>query len=170
MYIHPEFFALVAVFTVKHFIADYPLQNSYMLRKFAPGWAWVMPLAAHAGVHFLLTAVILGAFSILAHVSGMGNITWQEVLALASLDFALHFVMDRIKASPMLLGKFKTLSAKEMQKALTGLRSHKQNVRFAARRELKNNTYFWWSLGFDQMIHHLTDITVVYLALTWGLK
>lgn len=29
----------------------------------------------------------------------------------------------------------------------------------------KSNTYFWWSLGVDQSIHHLTDILIIYLIL-----
>ncbi len=52
-----ELAVLLVVFQLKHFMADYPLQNEYMLGKFkAKGW--FAPLALHAGVHSLFTCVI----------------------------------------------------------------------------------------------------------------
>ena len=54
---------------------------------------------------------------------------------LALVDFVVHFVMDRLKAGPRYLGRFN-----DPQK-----------------------TSFWVALGFDQMIHHLTDILVIWI-------
>lgn len=55
-------FLLLIIFQVKHFLCDYPLQNSYMLRKFLPGRDFIMPLAAHAGVHAVCTFLIVLPF------------------------------------------------------------------------------------------------------------
>lgn len=55
---------------------------------------------------------------------------------LAALDFVLHFTMDRIKAWKKLLGRFKP-----------------------------DQQYFWWSLGFDQMFHHLTHYLIIYIMI-----
>ena len=55
---------------------------------------------------------------------------------LCLVDFILHFTMDRIKASKRLLGRFKP-----------------------------EQPYFWWSLGFDQMFHHLTHYLIIWVLL-----
>ncbi len=162
-------FILMFVFDLKHFLADYPLQNSYMLRKFGKeASVWVMPLVAHAGVHALMTMAILGVYSVLITFYELGTIHPQRVIALGMVDFVIHFVMDRIKASPNMLGRFRSLSPKEMQKAISGLRSKQQNVRFASRRNIKMNRNFWWSLGFDQMVHGMTNNLVILLTFIWG--
>lgn len=57
---------------------------------------------------------------------------------LAIVDFGVHFTMDRLKAGPRYLGRFND----------------------------PNKSSFWISLGFDQMIHHLTDILVIYILVT----
>ncbi|HET8687294.1 MAG TPA: DUF3307 domain-containing protein, partial [Methanosarcina sp.] len=31
-----------------------------------------------------------------------------------------------------------------------------------------NNEYFWWLVGFDQLLHLLTYIGIIYLAQTYG--
>jgi hypothetical protein len=53
---------------------------------------------------------------------------------LALVDLIIHFTMDRIKASPNMLNRF-------------GL----------------DNKFFWWSLGLDQMVHHLTHYFIIYM-------
>lgn len=117
-------FVILALFQLKHFIADYPLQGTYMLGKFKGGWEWVKPLLAHVAVHAVFTTTIVSFFR--------PSLWW-----LGLLDAFIHFTMDRIKASPNLLGRFKP-----------------------------DNKYFWWALGFDQMVHHLTDLLVVFLLFT----
>jgi hypothetical protein len=57
---------------------------------------------------------------------------------LAIVDFGVHFVMDRLKAGPRYLGRFNDPS----------------------------KSSFWISLGFDQMVHHLTDILVIWILVT----
>lgn len=134
-------FKLLVIFQIKHFVADYPLQNSYMLRKFLPGKEFILPLSAHCLVHAVYTFLIALSF----------NQTLKFSLVLALLDFIIHFIMDRIKASPNILGRFKPLTAKEYP--------------YANDEEKKSNKYFWWSLGLDQAVHHLTHYFLIYLIL-----
>jgi len=61
-------------------------------------------------------------------------------LACSGFDFSMHFAMDRLKASPNLWGRFEI-----------------------------TEKYFWWALGYDQTVHHLTHygiiVTIVYVKL-----
>lgn len=120
-------FGLLILFQIKHFVADYPLQTRYMLGKFKEH-GWIKPLAAHCGVHAGFTFAIAFAF-----------VDFGLSLFVALLDFVIHFTMDRIKASPKLLGRFTAIDPK-----------------------------FWWALGFDQMIHHLTHYLII-LVIICGL-
>lgn len=119
------FMALLIAFQVKHFLADFPFQTPYMLRKTAPGWAFVVPLGVHCLIHAAMTAVIVG---------------WVQprLLWLAVADFLIHFAMDRFKSGPRYLGRFNDPS----------------------------RTPFWIALGFDQMIHHLTHLWIVWYLVT----
>lgn len=56
---------------------------------------------------------------------------------LAVLDFVAHFTMDRIKDGPRFLGRFRDQS----------------------------RSTFWYCLGFDQMVHHLTHLFIVWCLL-----
>jgi Protein of unknown function (DUF3307) len=132
----PLWFTLILIYQVKHFVADYPLQGRYMLGKFLPGWGFVLPLLAHVAVH--------GAFT-LAITSFL--VGWW-CIPLALFDATIHFLMDRAKASKRYLGRFKPLTAETYPTATPA--------------QLKSNTYFWWSLGLDQMIHHLTHYAVIF--------
>ncbi|MHA2280134.1 MAG: DUF3307 domain-containing protein [Promethearchaeota archaeon] len=153
-------FGLLIFFQVKHFLADYPLQGKFMLKKFSPGWEFFIPLAAHAGVHALFTLALL--LFIAPHL-------WY----LALIDFVIHFVMDRVKAGPKYLGRFKALSGEEYMQTV-------RDERFARppgptpswcddmeeiNKKRKHNVYFWWALGFDQMVHHVTHYYIIF-ALT----
>lgn len=119
-----QIFLLLVIFQVKHFLADYPLQGKYMLGKFKPGWAFFMPLLAHCEVHACFTFVIAYVFT---HDTSLSA-------GLGLTDLCLHFFMDRMKAGPKYLGRFK-----DMMKP-----------------------YFWWCLGLDQMWHHLTHYYLIY--------
>lgn len=132
-----KIFVLLVIYQIKHFLADFPLQGEYMLKKFEEGWSFVLPLAAHSGVHAGFTFAIALAF------------TRSFVLAvlLAGFDFVVHFTMDRIKAGKKYLGKFKPLTAKECPSASALSRRH--------------NTYFWWAIGLDQTVHHLTHYAII---------
>ena len=155
-------FLLLVIYQLKHWFADYPLQGKYMLGKFKGGWDWVLPLAAHCGVHMAMTFVI-GMFFAKDIVTAIG---------LSLFDFTIHFTMDRIKASPNLLGRFKALSANEMKAILIDVPKDvtldKKNsgewLSFLGKygNALKSNTYFWWALGLDQGVHHLTHYAIIY--------
>jgi hypothetical protein len=95
------------------------------------------------------------------------------------LDFFAHFVMDRVKASPKLLGRYKVLSATDLTKLLQEQQHLAKLHQIKAipdgpykielvDRKFKENKYFWWALGFDQMVHHLTDLLVVWIVFTFG--
>jgi hypothetical protein len=106
------------------------------------------------------------------------------------MDMFIHFFMDRLKASPYYLGKFKSMSAKEFkdmaekQKRLDAdmlvainnplaaptdvlQRVHERSeFLHEAKTQKLYNKLFWMALGFDQMIHHLTDLLVIYILAT----
>lgn len=128
--------ALLLAYQAKHFIADYPLQRRFMLGKFKEGWGFVLPLLAHVAVHAVGTFLITCWF-------GIG---WA--LAYAGFDATIHFFMDRAKASKKYLGRFKPLTA--------------ETAPTANAQQWRANDYFWWSLGLDQMVHHLTHYAIIY--------
>lgn len=156
-------FVLLVVYQLKHFLADYPFQTEYMLGKFKDGWGFVKPLTAHAGVHALFTYWIVLIYS------------WDFKLAvaLALFDFTVHFGMDRIKAGRRYLGRFKPLSPTEYanmkgyianEEAMSDL--YGKIPPGAAKQALWHNKFFWWALGFDQMVHHLTHYVIIFILLT----
>ena len=118
-------FKLLVAYQLKHFLCDFPLQGRYMLGKFKGGTEWILPLAAHASVHALGTLLI--ALCVKPHLAA----------SLALLDFFAHFLMDRVKASPKMLGRYKP-----DQKA------------------------YWLALGADQAWHHLTHYFIIYCLMT----
>ena len=93
------FLGLLIFFQIKHFVADFVLQNVWMLQKARPGWDFVPPLSIHCGVHAALT---------LAAVFYVNPEYWW----LAALDFFIHFTMDRIKAGPRYFGRFHDVRSK----------------------------------------------------------
>lgn len=86
-------FLLFVLFQLKHFVADFPLQREYMLRKDSSGWEFALPLGVHCLVHASICLVILLIFA--------PSLWW-----LAFLDFTIHFIMDRLKSGPKYLGRF----------------------------------------------------------------
>jgi hypothetical protein len=161
-------FILLVVYQLKHFLADYPLQGPYMLGKFKPGWDFLGPLLAHVGVHGAMTLAICLCFK--------PYLWW-----LALVDMAVHFAMDRLKASPKYLGRFKALSGKEFMNLVEAIKWRQQVIAEQSStpdgiehcktelqtflKQIKDNTYFWWALGLDQMVHHLTHYGVIYALL-----
>ncbi len=117
-------FLLLVIFQVKHFVADFPLQFPYMLKKLSRGWEFVLPLSLHCFVHAVFTLLICLYFS--------PSLWWLSIL-----DFVVHFIMDRIKSGPRYLGRYNDV-----------LRSP-----------------FWIALGFDQMVHHLTHLYIIWMIL-----
>lgn len=90
-------FLLLVIYQMKHFIADFPLQREYMLRKGIASWDFLLPLVLHCGVHAIGTLIIVLFFA-------------PSLWYLAIYDFVIHFFTDRIKASPNYFGRFNDLS------------------------------------------------------------
>lgn len=120
-----KIFLLLIIFQIKHYMADFLLQGTYMLGKFKGGTEWIIPLSAHCFVHMTFTFIILIYFSM------------SSLWYLAAIDFILHFVMDRIKASPNIWGRYNF-----------------------------ENKKYWYALGFDQMFHHLTHYFIIWRIVT----
>ena len=120
---------------------------------------------------------------------GTLNYTTGTILlfGLPTLDFVIHFIMDRIKASPKMLGRFTALSKEEM---ITLIEKEKHATKQIWESDLggrinvplfesacktlneveskkKSNVLFWWSLGVDQAVHHLTDILLIYFIMEY---
>lgn len=55
---------------------------------------------------------------------------------LGLMDFIVHFSIDRVKASPDLLNRWGP-----------------------------DNKFFWWALGLDQMMHHLTHYCFIIIVI-----
>jgi hypothetical protein len=178
-------FLLLVFYQLKHFLADYILQGEYMLGKFKPGWAFFYPLLAHVGVHAGMTfAVAAFAIPLLNHYL-YRHLVVEYALGIAAFDAIVHFFMDRIKASPRYMGRWKPLTADEYvhnKKLLSGpafdpkcTEDQPEDVKFwleqvpknrvKARARLRGNKLFWWALGFDQMVHHLTHYGCIYFIL-----
>lgn len=168
---------LLVIFQLKHFIADYLLQTAYMLGKFKEQ-GWVKPLAAHCGVHFVFTFLIT-FFAIYHRYSNHLDVLLTFSFLVGVLDFSIHFVMDRVKASPKLLGRYQALSKAEMSHYLKTVKMYENtsnnthpeiqifitNYKRDFLPKLRSNVLFWWSLGLDQMVHHLTDILIIALIM-----
>ena len=120
------------MFQFKHWLCDYPLQTPYMLQKFNRK-GWVHPLYCHASVHAAGTLLISFVF-LLGTADGMLNVvdTLRVLTWVSILDLTTHFIIDRVKAHPDLGGRYTS-----------------------------DNPKFWWCLGADQMLHHLTHYGII---------
>jgi hypothetical protein len=168
-----EMLLLIVIYQIKHFLADYPLQTPYMLGKFKDK-GWVQPLATHCAVHSLFTIVIASMYA------GVGLLA----SCLALFDFTAHFIMDRIKASPKMLGRYTALTKDDFKEHNDVVSQFTQEIRDLSLSQetlpmaaevraglnteklewhdrLRSNKLFWWSLGFDQMVHHLTHYVII---------
>lgn len=147
-------FILLIIFQIKHFICDYPLQGRYMLGKFREYPKYIIPLLAHVSVHGLFTGLI--AVALCYH----GGLAIGTAALCVGIDMGLHFCMDRIKASPALLGRYKPMSSEQMKEILTYV---SKNIPLGPMLEkrVRDNTLFWWSLGIDQGVHHLSHYLII---------
>lgn len=114
-------FTLLVTFELKHFLGDYVFQTNWMDKGKSAKLGWILPLSSHSTVHALLTLIILLIFA-------------TELWFLALVDFILHFIIDRLKASPNLGGKF-----------------------------LSSNPVYWYMIGLDQALHRATHFLIIYL-------
>ena len=154
----PLLYLLIA-FQAKHWLCDFFLQNEFMLGKFKSGWDFVLPLLCHCAVH------MVGTFSIV-YVALAGSSVQLKLAMLASVfDLVVHFIMDRIKASPRLMGRWKALDAKSFEETQTCRRNSESYwQRYAAERELKSNRKYWLAIGFDQAVHNLTHYAIIFVT------
>ena len=127
------------LFQLKHWLAGFVLQSDYMMKKFLPGWDFFFPLAAHAAVQGVGASIIVGIYD-------LGAMWWAGLLT-----FVLHFAMDRLKAGPKYMGRWKMLGGPQFATATDEQRLH--------------NKYFWAAFGFNQMWHHCTGFLVIWLLL-----
>src|SRR5690606_31961493 len=103
------------------------------------------------------------------------TLSMPYALMLAWFDFLVHFLMDRIKASPNLLGQYQAITKEEYGRLTDAIAQAKWNNNDRAlakinqdfQKRKKSNKYFWWSLGFDQMVHHLTDIVIIAMIIMY---
>jgi hypothetical protein len=102
------------VLTVKHVIADFFLQNSWMAIGKDQKKGWALPLLAHCLVHL---AVAMALILIIA----------PRFWFVALIDFVIHIVVDRAKGFCV-----STFGVKQ------------------------EHQWFWWLIGIDQALHHLT--------------
>ncbi len=118
-------FLMLVVFQLKHLAGDFLLQNGWMVDgKSRRGPGFVFPLTVHVLVHALITLIIILVVN-------------PALWLLALVDFVAHFGMDRIKASPLMLGRFTDT----------------------------NKQSFWVPFGVDQMVHHLTHYLIIWQLL-----
>lgn len=154
-----EIFILLFLFQVKHFISDFILQTEYMLGKFKTE-GWILPLTCHCLVHVGFTLVIALMFNP------------SVALSVSVIDFVIHFTMDRIKASPKMLGKYDAINKKEFIQYANRLSDCKKDkclhweiprLENSMLSRKKENTMFWRALGIDQGVHHLTHYFIIYM-------
>jgi hypothetical protein len=74
----------MVLLTVKHIIADFVLQTSWMAIGKDQRTGWFLPLLAHCGVHF---AVAMALILVVA----------PRFWFVALIDFAIHITIDRCK-------------------------------------------------------------------------
>jgi Protein of unknown function (DUF3307) len=118
-------FVLIAALQAKHFICDGPLQTKAMViskSKYGDRLGLV-----HALLHGIGTLAVLA----------VAGFNFNVVLALAVLDFALHYHIDYLKENLVRQAGLTVQDAK-----------------------------FWWALSADQTLHQLTYLAIAYLAVT----
>ena len=157
-------FILLILFQAKHYVCDFPLQGEYMLKKFSPNWDFFLPLLSHALVHAIFTFAI-----------SVGFVGAKFAAILGALDLVIHFSMDRIKASPKMLGKYQALTKRdfiEHSQRLASAHGNRAELQYVEQfnREFNerkaSNKKFWHALGLDQAVHHLTHYLIIYLIVT----
>ncbi len=88
-----QFISIYLAFRLKHLIADYFLQSSWMARGKAEASNWLAPLVSHAGIHGAGTAAIAMVFA--------PALWW-----LGLVDVMVHASIDRMKSIPACGGRW----------------------------------------------------------------
>ncbi len=110
----------------KHLVADFLLQFRWMTK--AKGSVFLIGGYAHSAVHSLSTLAVLGLFSVPLSLA----------LALAMVEFPVHYLIDYSKA--------------HIGKNLTATNTPRK---------------YWALFGFDQFLHHLTYIGMIFIVVVW---
>jgi len=118
------FLILVLLLSVKHFLADFPLQTKKMIQEKGQ---YLKPAGVvHSSIHGAGTAIALLAAKVV-----LVPISLPLVVFLAFLDAVIHYHIDWTK------------------------KQFTDNLN-------TDNPEFWWAIGFDQLLHSIT-----YLAIVW---
>ena len=122
-----EALVLLLFFNIKHLLGDFVFQTAYMaFGKGQSGWEFVQPLSFHCLVHAMLSAGVICLFLDL------------KFLWFAPIEFAAHFIIDRLKSGSRYGGRFSMI---------------------------ENPRMFWALFGLDQFAHQLTYILFISFAL-----
>ena len=106
--------AWMLALTIKHVVADFFLQTTWMAKGKDARTGWALPLLVHCLIHGVLTTAIVAAVI-------------PRLWFIGLIDFAVHICIDRAKGLCV---------------------SH-----FGVTPE---SHWFWWLIGIDQALHHLT--------------
>ena len=127
---------LLVAFQLKHYLVDFVIQinDPNGMRKF-DATGWVMPLLKHASQHGLMSAIIAASFYLALSTTEAVTLGFTHLIIIIGVflfDTSIHFTMDRIKASPYMLGRYGP-----------------------------NDKGYWYALGADQAVHHLTHYAII---------
>jgi hypothetical protein len=104
--------------TVKHVVADFLLQNTWMAVGKDQKTGWALPLLVHCAIHGVIATLLVAAVA-------------PKLWFVGLLDFVIHITIDRIK----------------------GICASHFGITLGHR-------FFWWLIGIDQALHHLTDFAL----------
>jgi hypothetical protein len=129
-----EVFVLLIAFQFKHYIADYIIQfNTDDHYKKFQKYGWAKPLLNHTFHHGAGSATIAILYLSYCNVCPFSLKFITIVVSIFLFDLILHFIIDRIKASPNFFNRY----------------------------EYPSKEYFRIS-GLDQMMHHLTHYAIIF--------
>jgi Protein of unknown function (DUF3307) len=106
------------ILAIKHVMADFVLQTSWMATGKDAKKGWALPLLVHCAIHGVLAIAILLVLA-------------PRLWFLGLVDFVLHLIIDRAKG--FCVATF--------------------NV-------TQESHWFWWLIGIDQALHHLTNFAL----------
>lgn len=136
--------SLIALLTIKHFIADGPLQTSYQYQnKGTYGHAGGV---LHSGIHAIFTLVVIYAWSRWFNVTISDTIMWSVTM----LDYIIHYHCDWAKVR--LTHRYNWSHPVFVDGKMTGL-------------QITSNTFFI-ALLLDQLVHGLTYVVIYHVIMT----